>query len=311
MGARWDASLAASLRDLAAEPVQIKTPTRTFFAPVTLPDAVAFKAAYPDAVIVAGATELGVLRNKRGYEPAKLLCLSRIPGLGTIETTPDHMAIGANVTWSQVEEAVRKPLPQFHRIVERFGSPQIRHAATLVGNVAHGSPIADSLPLFMVLDAEIEIVGPHGARRRSINGFYSGYKQKDLRPDELITRVILPLPKAGERLRLYKVSRRTDLDIASFGAAIRIQMNRETIMSAAIAYSGVAPTVVRLPQTESFLVGKPFDDRTFEHAGRRARNEVRPITDVRGSADFRLQLCENVLRKFFFDEAATPAEAIA
>ena len=146
----------------------------TFFqkpSPTTLADAVAFKAAHPQAVIIAGATELGVWRNKRGLEPAVLLSLQRIPGLDRIAVAPDRMTFGANVTWSQVEEAVRSLLPQFHRIVERFGSPQIRHAATLVGNVANGSPIADSLPLMCVMDADVEIVGPRGSRRRSINGF--------------------------------------------------------------------------------------------------------------------------------------------
>jgi xanthine dehydrogenase small subunit len=272
---------------------------------------VAFKAANPDVVIVAGATELGVWRNKRAYDPAMLLSLGRIAELDSIEATPTDIAFGANVTWSQIEGAVRERLPQFYRIIERFGSPQIRHTATLVGNVANGSPIADSLPLLFVMDAEIEIVGPHGTRRRSIHGFYAGYKRTALCSEELITRVLLPLPRAGERLRLYKVSRRMDLDIATFTAAIRLQMRGKTIQTAAIALGGVAPMVVRLPRTESYLAGRPFEDSTFHQAGRVARTEVTPITDVRGTSDFRLQLCENMLRKFYLDEAATPAEAIA
>ena len=174
--------------------------------------------------------------------------------MDAIESTPQSISFGANVTWSQVETALRERLPQFRRIVERFGSPQIRNVATLAGNIANGSPIADSLPLLMVMDAQLEIVGSRGSRTRSINGFYTGYKKMDLRRDELIARVILPLPKVGEKLRLYKVSRRTDLDISTFGAAIRIQI-AATIRfeSAAIAYAGVAPTVVRLPTTEAIL----------------------------------------------------------
>jgi xanthine dehydrogenase small subunit len=291
------------------EPIEIRSGKRMYFAPTELAYAIAFKAYNPDAAIVAGATELGVWRNKRGHEPATMLRLARIAELNSIESTPQSVSFGANVTWSQVEMALRERLPQFRRIVERFGSPQIRNVATLAGNIANGSPIADSLPLLMVMDAQLEIVGPRGLRTRSINGFYAGYKKMDLRRDELIARVTLPLPAPDERLRLYKVSRRTDLDIATFGAAIRIRMSGERIESAAIAYAGVAPTVVRLPATEASLVGRPFDEHTFRGAGQRARNEVTPITDVRGSADFRLQLCENVLRKFYFDEAG--AEAVA
>lgn len=292
------------------EPIHVRSDLRAFIAPTRIDDAIAFKAANPDAVIVAGATELAVQRNKRGFEPWKYLRLARIAELDALEISDNNLTIGANVTWARIDEVIREHLPQFIRIVERFGSPQIRNVATVVGNVANGSPIADSLPLLMVMDAKLDIVGPRGTRRRSVNGFYSGYKRMDLQPNELIARVILPLPTADDRLRLYKVSRRTDLDIATFGAAIRIHMDEERIDRAAIAYSGVAPTVVRLPETERSLIGQPLDERTFLLAGKRARNEIRPITDVRGSADFRLQLCENVLRKFFFDEFAA-AEAIA
>ncbi len=300
----------AELKALAAEPVHIETGRRTFFAPTTLQDAITFKAEYPDAVIVAGGTELGVLRNKRGFDPPTLLSLARILGLDRIDRAGDRLTFGANVTWAQVERAVREPLPEFHRIVQRFGSPQIRHVATLVGNVAHGSPIADSLGLLLVMDAELELVSPRGVRRRAINGFYTGYKQKDLAADELIARVVLPLPADGERLRLYKVSRRFDLDIATFGAAVRVREAGGVIQRSAVAYTGVAPTVIRLPQTEAFLRGRPFTEATFRQAGRVARSEVAPISDVRGSRDFRWQLAENILSKFYLDEIGAGAVTV-
>lgn len=295
--------------ELSKDALRIVGDGRSLFAPTTLAEAVAYKAAHPGAVIVAGATELGVLRNKRGIEPVELLSLARVKELDGIEIAADVISIGANATFGQIEETVLDRLPQFRRIVERFGSPQIRHVATLAGNIANGSPIADSLPLLMVLDAELEIAGPGGIRRRKINGFYTGYKKKDLAKDEIITRINLPLSAGDEMLRLYKSSRRTDLDIATFGAAIRMKLDGDTIQSAAIAYSGVAATVVRLPETERFLAGQVFERGTFTEAGRQARREVQPITDVRGSADFRLQLCENVLTKFWFDERAIRREA--
>jgi xanthine dehydrogenase small subunit len=310
MNERYDTpDLLAELRTLAAEPLRIETGRRTYFAPATVEEAVAFKAERPGAVIVAGGTELGVLRNKKGYDPPTLLSLARVPGLDTIEHTDNGLSFGANVTWSQVERDVREPLPEFHHIVQRFGSPQIRHVATLVGNVAHGSPIADSLGLLSVMDAELELVSRRGVRRRSINGFYTGYKQKDLAADELIARVVLPLPTSGERLRLYKVSRRFDLDIATFGAAVRVSEVGGVIRRAAVSYTGVAPIVVRLPETEAFLLGRPFTETTFRQAGRVARAEVAPISDVRGGRDFRWRLAQNILTKFYFDElgASEPA----
>jgi xanthine dehydrogenase small subunit len=292
--------LLEDLREHAGSPVLIQS-RRTFFAPRRLEDAVAFKARNPDAVIVAGATELGVLRNKKAYEPATLLSLAHVPGLAEITSADATLAVGANVTWTQVEAFVRDALPELYRLILRFGSPQIRNVATLVGNVAHGSPIADSLPLLCVLDAELEIVGRAGGRRAKVNGFYKGYKVKDLAPEEILTRVFVPLPAADELLRLYKVSRRNDLDIATFGAAVRVRRAGDVITRAYLAYSGVAPTVVRLPAAEAFLQGKLFAERTFREAGRLARSEIQPISDVRGSRDLRLLLAENILAKFYHD----------
>ncbi len=303
VSSRYDTpALVAELSDCAAEPLRVADGRRTFAAPTVLADAVAFKADHPNAVVIAGGTELGVLRNKRGEDPAAILTLARIPGLRSIDQMDDRVVIGANVTWAQVERDLVPILPALDPIVRRFGSPQIRAVATLAGNVIHGSPIADSLPLLLVMDAELELVSPRGLRRRPINGFYTGYKQKDMAADELLTRVLLPLPAADERLRLYKVSRRNDLDIATFGAAIRVVESDGLIHLAAVAYSGVGPTVARLPRTEAALTGKPFRESTFRHAGRIARSEITPLTDVRGGRDFRSQLAGNILAKFYFEE---------
>jgi xanthine dehydrogenase small subunit len=299
-----DSSRVEDLRRTAAVGVLIQTPgkpARTFFAPRHLDEAVDFKASNPDAVIVSGGTELGVLRNKRGFDPATLLSLAHVPGLSEITGAGDAFAIGANVTWSQMEAFAKTTLPEFYKIIVRFGSPQIRNVATLVGNVAHGSPIADVLPLLCVMDAELELLGRAGKRRVKINGFYKGYKVKDLAADEIITRVLLPVPAGDELLKLYKVSRRQDLDIATFGAAIRVRRAGAVITRAYVAFSGVAPTVVRLPATEAFLQGKRLAEATFREAGRLASSEIQPISDVRGTRDFRLLLEENILLKFYCD----------
>ena len=297
-----DAKLDRKLREIHQDALRVEAGERMFFAPSTLADAVAFKAANPQAVIVSGGTELGVLRNKRGFNPTILLSLARVPDLGNVEHLEDRLQIGANATWMQIDGVVRDLFPEFHRLIERFGGPQIRNVATLVGNVAHGSPIADSLGLLAIMDATLTIIGPRGERRRSINGFYQGYKKKDLAADELIVGVELPLPGDDDHLRLYKVSRRRDLDIATFGAGVRIREELGIIRQANIAYTGVGPTVVRLPRTESSLLGRPFDETSFRQAGLMARSEIEPISDVRGSADFRWQLAENILTRFYFDE---------
>lgn len=289
------------LRQTVPVSVHLETRNRSFFAPRRLEDALAFRARHADAVIVSGNTELGVLRNKKGYEPDRLLSLKRIPGLAEIAVHAGTATLGANVTWTQLEAFSHKALPEFYRIIIRFGSPQIRNVATLAANVANGSPIADSLPLLFVAEAEVELTSLRGTRRVRLDRFYNGYKLKDLAADEIITRIHLPLPPADDLLRLYKVSRRNDLDIATFGAAIRIRRDGGRIARAWIAYSGVAATVVRLPRTEEFLSGMPFTEATFAAAGCVAAEEIKPISDVRGSRDYRTQLAENVLVKFWWD----------
>jgi xanthine dehydrogenase molybdopterin binding subunit/xanthine dehydrogenase small subunit len=280
-------------------PLRIEASQRVFFRPHRLEDAVAFRARHPDSIIVSGGTELGVQRNKRGLEPTTILSLAGLGELAKISRDGNVLSVGANVTWRQLQAFSRDTLPEIHALTLRFGSPQIRNVATLVGNIAHGSPVADSLCLLLIVGAQLELIGARGTRRVGIDGFYRGPKQTVLAADEFITWVLIPLPPRDEIVKLYKISKRKEMDVSTFRAAIRVARKGDTIGSAAIAYSGVGPTARRLPQTEAFLAGRPFSEATFREAGKRARAEVEPISDVRGSRDFRLQLAENVLLKFY------------
>jgi len=282
---------------------------RTVALPENLDAAVAFKAAHPGCTVVAGATDIGVQRNKGKIDPREALCLANVGEMKGVDRTDGTLTAGACETWSRVERYVDSLVPQFHDILAVFGSPQIRNAGTIGGNIANASPIADSVPFLFVMGAELEVAGPGGTRRIDINGFYQGYKEFDLKPDELIAKVHIPLPTEAQTLRLYKVSRRRDLDISTFTAAVLMDLDGagETIRSVRIAYGGVGPVVLRLPKTETFLAGKPFEEAVMREAGQIARTEVAPITDVRGGADFRLQLAENILTKFYFDCVDTVA----
>jgi xanthine dehydrogenase small subunit len=272
-----------------------------FFAPTTLADAVRFKADNPGCTILQGGTDVGVWINKRRFQLPAMLLLGKIAALGQLSEKQNQIAAGANVSLAAFEQFIEKRIPELYRILNIFGSPQIKYAGTLVGNIANGSPIGDTLPYLFVADAQLEIAGSKGTRTVPINSFYRGYKKFDLQPDEIITRVFVPV--VDDTVKLYKVSRRKDLDISAFTAAIRMRMNGR-IEDVRIAYGGVAPTVIRLPKTESFLEGKPPSREVFERAGEIARGEIKPISDVRGSADYRLQLAENILCKFWHEVSA-------
>ena len=289
------AEIYPSIPKVAGEPIRIGN----FFRPVSLRDAIEFKASNPKCVIVQGATDYGVWRNKRAFEAPAILSLDGIDGLGELKVDGKDLVAGGRVTLARLEEFIRDLVPPFAPILDRFGSPQIKNAGTLAGNIANASPIADSLPFLYVTEARIELTGREGARVVPIASFYRGYKTLDLRQDEIITRIFIPL--SNDTLRLYKISKRSHLDISSFTAAMLMRRAGDRIESIRIAYGGVGPVVLRLPRTEAFLAGKPFAPASFESAGPIAREEITPISDVRGSKEFRLQLAENILRRFYYE----------
>jgi xanthine dehydrogenase small subunit len=299
--------------------------------PATLAEALAARRE-PEARVVAGATDLGVLWNKGKVRPRHWLDLSRVVELRGIEVVeagqvPRLTALGFHegdagagpsaggatlvagplATWTDMLAVCRERCGEAVAVLEAFGGPQIRHVGTLGGNIVNGSPIADSLPVLFTMEATLELASAKGTRSVPIDRFFKGYKQLDLAADELLVEVRMPLPAADDLLRLVKVSRRRDLDISTFTSAILVRRDGDRIATARIAYGGVGPMVVRMRATEAFLVGRSFTEETFRLAGDVAVGEIRPLTDVRGSAEYRLQLARSVLLKFFHEQAVGAA----
>ena len=298
-----DATLAPTLLALHATPVKIEATIagvpHTFYKPTSVADTVDFRAANADAVLLAGGTDLGVLMNKRRIDPATLVSTAALPAFHAVEVAADAIVAGGGATHDAVQRAMTETLPEYFDYLEWFGSPQVRQAGTLAGNLATGSPIGDSLPPLIVLNAEVELTGPTGVRRVNLNDFYLGYRHTVIQKDELITRVVIPRPKAGELLKLYKISKRRDLDISTFSCAIWMKRDGDLIRDIRIACGGVGPTVLRLRKTEQGLIGQPFTEATFDAVRDTVLGEITPIGDVRGSADYRNLLGANILPRFY------------
>jgi len=211
---------------------------------------------------------------------------------------------------SQLERFFKDNVPQFHNVLWVFGSPQIRQAGTLAGNIGNGSPIADSLPFLFAMGADVEVTGVGGVRTIPIQSFYKGYKTLAMEAGEMISRIIIPLPKSDEILRLYKISKRQHLDISSFTAAIVVRVKNDKIAYARVILGGVGPVVMRMQEVEDFLQGKVNKLDTYKGAGRMARKLIEPLDDVRGSRDYRLQLAENIFQKFFYEMNETKEKAL-
>ena len=276
--------------------------------------------------VLSGGTDLGVMLNKGRIDPPGFLSMGGLEGFGDIEVTDREVTVGGGATLAALETATRDAIPALHEIMRRHGSPLIRNAGTLAGNIVNGSPIGDTMPALMVLNAEVELTGIAGPRRVNMNEFYVGYRKTVLKPDELVTRIFIPRLGDGEILRLYKVSKRWDLDISTFAAAIWVKMGRSVstngngngnghaslvIESARIAYGGVGPMIVRLPKTEALLKGHSISEELMTRAGEMAVQEITPISDVRSSADYRFQLAENIPLKWYHDVmGATQSSAV-
>ncbi len=279
--------------------VQVEAGEKLFFRPSSMKEAIRFKVANPDCVIVSGGTDFGVQVNKGARNIKTVLSMAGMTELRELSVDDSAIVAGANVTIAEVEAAASETLPEYASLLGRFGSPQIKNAATLGGNIANGSPIGDTMPALFALNAQVELFGSGGARRVNINDFYAGYKKTVATTDELIQRVVIPRLGVGEMLKLFKVSKRSDLDISTFSAAIWLKLTGALIDDVRIAYGGVAPVILRLRETEKYLIGKRLSMETFDAAGEIAASEVTPISDVRGSAAYRGKLAGNILRKLY------------
>ncbi|MEN1679605.1 MAG: FAD binding domain-containing protein [Planctomycetota bacterium] len=319
VGERFDeAAILADFNRLGDGPVAVNIPGASqsnghaaagvrVTVPTTLSELLEARAADPSAKLVAGATDVGVQFNHGKIDPQAVIVTTRVSELQRMEVNDGVLTIGAGVSWSRIESLTKKRLPEYHRILTRFGSPQVRIAGTLAGNLANASPIADSIPLHYVTESTIEVASVGGARRVPIADFYRGYKDLDLAPDELITAIHTPLLGEDVRLKLYKISKRRDMDISTVTLGVWLRMAGETISEARLAAGGVGPTVMRLPRAEAALAGEAFTIESLRAAGQIAAEEVTPITDVRGGAGYRRQLVANLLVKAYHDLLREPA----
>ncbi len=320
-----EAEMIANFAGHGAKALHVKGSRQEVFNPLDLPAAAGYLAEHAHknnrVVIVSGGTDVSVNLNKKGLKAEVLMNTAALtePHLSKIELEEKdgrkQLVVGARVTLRELEYYVKDLLPEFHRILWVYGSPQIRHAGTLAGNIANGSPIADSLPFFMVMDGAVEVTGVGGSRLIKAADLYTGYKQLSMKKDELITRIFLPLPRQneGEILKLYKVSRRQHLDISAFTAAFLFKLNGKerasTIASVRIFYGGVGPLVLRMNTLEDALVGKKFTLASFESAAELVADLIKPIDDVRGSGGYRMALAQNILSRVYFDIEAEQSKS--
>lgn len=276
-----------------SESVTIDSEDFKFFAPKTLAEATDYLKLYPDTKIMASATDLGVVHNKRKTKLTSLLSLHLISDLYKTELNGNEVKLGARVTHTEFRHFIKDKLPEFATYLDIFASPQIKNIGTIVGNVANASPIGDTPPPFLSLDATIVTT----KREIPISKFFLAYRKTALEMGEIITHIKFNLPAKGSDVRFFKYSNRKDLDISAVNFAIHVDWKdkaKKEIRDVKIAAGGVSAIPLRLTKTEDFLK-KNFD---IEGAVKELHQEFNPLSDLRASAAYRHVLVENFFRKF-------------
>ena len=306
-----EAETARVLTAECAEPLDYRFGPQRFVAPDALEAALDVLTASPDAWILAGGTDLGLRVTKRREEPVCVLSLARIAELHAVERDAAETVIGAAASYAEALSAITAMDPAFAALVRRIGASQIRAQGTLGGNLGNASPIGDSMPALIALDASVETAGMAGRRRIPAEDFVVGYRRTALRPGEIVVAVHIPHPGPDTVLRAYKIARRVDQDISAVSAAFALDILGGCVTRARIAFGGVAERPLRVEAVEDAVTGREWTLETARAAGAVAAETVRPIDDARGSAQYRRAVCANLLERLWWDTAPEGANVAA
>jgi xanthine dehydrogenase small subunit len=191
--------------------------------------------------------------------------------------------------------------PQLQAFAQRFAGLPVRNSGTLGGNVANGSPIGDAMPLLIALGAHVVLMSQRGHREMPLEALYTGYRQNVMAADEVLAWIKVPKPVAGEQLRVYKISKRFEDDISAVCLAFRLHTSHGQVVQASIGVGGVAATPVRAVQTQAALSGQPWNATTVAAATACLQAEFSPISDMRATAAYRVQVLGNLLQRFWLE----------
>lgn len=270
-------------------------------SPTSLSDLLSACTRYPSAQIVAGCTDVGLWVNKAHRHFDQVLDVTHVAELRQIEAMGSTLRIGAAVTLTDAFAALVADRPQLHTFATRFAGLPVRNSGTLGGNIANGSPIGDSMPLLIALGASVVLASERGQRVLPLEQLYTGYRQNVMAADEVLAFIDVPQASPGELARIYKISKRFDDDISAICLALNLHIVDGQVTIASIGVGGVAATPVRAVQTEAALTGQAWNLTTVERAIALLRAEFNPISDMRASATYRVQVLGNLLQRFWLE----------
>jgi xanthine dehydrogenase small subunit len=265
-------------------------------------------ARHPQAILVGGATDVGLWVTKQLRELRQVIWLGRVAGLDAIETAPEGLRLGASATLARATPHLNSLHPDLGALMARFGSRQVREAGTVGGNIANGSPIGDLAPALIALGGRVELRQGETSRVLALEDFFLAYGKQDRMSGEYVRALLAPKLRANQAYRAFKVSKRFDEDIAAVMGAFRFTLDGRRIEEARVAYGGMAATPKRAASAQGALIGASLDDRSSWNAAIAAlAGDFTPLTDMRASAPYRAHVAANLMTKALIEVAGTQA----
>jgi xanthine dehydrogenase small subunit len=299
--------------NLAAPSAHLPGRTDRFFAPRTLNEFARLRLAHPQARLLAGATDIGLWVNKQMRDLGDIVYIGEVAELKRIGEKDGVLSIGAAASLEEAWRSLADRAPSLTEAWLRFASPPIRHMGTMGGNVANGSPIGDSAPVLIALDAQVVLRKGDALRRMPLADFYVDYMVNRLEPGEFVQAIEVPLAAFESPLRAYKISKRFDSDISALFVAARVRLERDTVRDVRFVFGGMAAVVKRAAAAERATLGQPWNEATVQRAAAALQQDFKPLSDLRASANYRLTVAGNLLRRFWLETRtrdALPPHAI-
>ena len=288
------------LKKINSNNFYIKNEDKKFFSPKTIKDLKNIIKKNSNFNFIAGGTDLSLKVTKEKKEIPCIINLKEIKELDFIKINKNYIEVGAATSLIKFENEIKKYYPDFYLVLKRYGSVQIRNVGTIGGNIATASPIGDTLPILLSLDAKILIEGPNKSRFLPINNFFIGYRKTKLKKNEFIRSIKIPLFKKNI-FKAYKISKRFDDDISSLCASFNIEVNNNKIKNILIAFGGMAEIPKRAKYCEKILKNKDLSIDVFLNAGDNLEKDFSPINDMRATKNYRMEVAKNLLIKCFYE----------
>ena len=270
--------------------------------PETADDLAAWYLDHPDATLIAGATDVGLWVTKDFRDLGPVAFLHRCADLRGITISDSEIRIGAMATLTDLLAAIEPLHPSFADMIRRYGSVQVRNAATVGGNIANGSPIGDSPPALIALRATLHLRRGDARRSLPLEDFFLGYGKQDRAPGEFVEAITVP--RQPDRLRCYKLSKRFDQDISAVCGCLSISLDGDRVADARIAFGGMAGTPKRAAAAEAALIGQPWSEASIRDAMDALSEDYAPMSDMRASAAYRMETARNMALRYFWEDQA-------